>query len=298
MTGKQAVAIIAALLLLSGTAAAQVSSEGRALGKRAKKVGKVTDVRGRAEIRRFGQVGGLNVEELMPVHQNDVLETGPRGRIKILFADDSVLTVGEETRLKVSRYAYRKKEKKRRSIFNLFKGRVRALVSRFIASRSNRFEIHTPTAVAGVRGTDLEVEFDELKNISRCFLFSGLAEWGNDTGRVRLNPGFFSVVRRGKGATKPAAFSSEQRRKRNRAMSVRSYAQTQVDTSKMPQLQNLGTIGLGGPRRSARKSRGPQGGLGRFLGGGGFNCPGCGVPDPDTYFRPGTIHVNVHFGER
>jgi hypothetical protein len=69
----------------------------------------------------------------------------------MLFIDDSVLTLGEKSKVVVKEYVY-SKEKGGKSIFNLIDGKMKAVVGKA------KFEVHTPTVVAAARGTVILIE--------------------------------------------------------------------------------------------------------------------------------------------
>ncbi|MBE0605156.1 MAG: FecR domain-containing protein [Deltaproteobacteria bacterium] len=81
----------------------------------------------------------------------DTVATREAAKAKMLFIDDSVLTLGEKTRVVVKEYVY-SKEKGGKSIFNLLDGKMKAVVGKA------KFEVHTPTAVAAARGTVFLIE--------------------------------------------------------------------------------------------------------------------------------------------
>ncbi len=193
---KRGVALAAALALLvcSGFVEGQTYRGGPV-------VGAVSEVKGRVEVRRFGKPTGLWAEERTEIFRDDLLEVARGGEVKILFSDESVVTAAGGSRFKIEQYVFRKKE--RRSIFSLLKGRVRAFVSGHM--RNDVFEIRTPTAVAGVRGTDFEVEHDEASGVSKCRSYGGRVEWGNRFGKVILEAGFSSVARPGRAPERPVS---------------------------------------------------------------------------------------------
>jgi hypothetical protein len=80
------------------------------------------------------------------------VRTGPSGRAKLLFEDGSVLNLADDSRIRVTQFLY-SAGGDRVGLLELVRGTVRAWVTRLRAQRS-RFEVQTPTAVAGVRGTD------------------------------------------------------------------------------------------------------------------------------------------------
>ncbi|MEW6778206.1 MAG: FecR family protein, partial [Bdellovibrionota bacterium] len=115
--------------------------------------GKITHVQGQVEVRRLGDVGARSARRWMDVFPDDVIETGANGRARILLSDSSVLTLSEQSKLRIDEQVYDPAKGERKSLLNLFRGKVRAVVSKYLNASKSRFEIHTPTAVAGVRGT-------------------------------------------------------------------------------------------------------------------------------------------------
>jgi hypothetical protein len=81
----------------------------------------------------------------------DTVSTREAARAKMLFIDDSVLTLGEKSKVIVKEYVY-SKDKGGKSVFNLLDGKMKAVVGKA------RFEVHTPTAVAAARGTVILIE--------------------------------------------------------------------------------------------------------------------------------------------
>jgi hypothetical protein len=91
------------------------------------------------------------------IHPHDVIVTGPKAATKILFDDNTLLNVCENTRMEVVEYIYDPKTAKRSTIFRILQGKVMAMIAEFYAATDSRFEIHTPTAVASARGTEYVV---------------------------------------------------------------------------------------------------------------------------------------------
>jgi Uncharacterized protein conserved in bacteria len=91
------------------------------------------------------------------VELGDRLVTGRKSRIKVLFSDDSLLTVASETELTITEHIFKPKAHQRKTVMELVKGKMRALVQKEVAGVSGAFEVHTNNAVAGVRGTEFVV---------------------------------------------------------------------------------------------------------------------------------------------
>ncbi|MFH0924580.1 MAG: FecR family protein [bacterium] len=92
----------------------------------------------------------LNLNDL--VNATDVIETKTGTKVKIRFEDSSILSLGENTKLEIKEQVYAEESKFRKFIFKTIIGNVRSLVGKS-ASKDSTFEVETPTAVMGVRGT-------------------------------------------------------------------------------------------------------------------------------------------------
>lgn len=117
-----------------------------------------------ASVGRFTSVKG-NVTQtrddkaLKPVFNSlieakDVITTGDKSSAKMVFDDKSTITLSENSSMVVKEFAIKGKE--RRGIFSLTLGKLIADVTKYVGGK-NAFEVHTPTAVCGVRGTGFEV---------------------------------------------------------------------------------------------------------------------------------------------
>jgi len=107
-------------------------------------VGSVVAVRGRTIIDRDAKAAEAKVKD--NILFNDTVSTLEASKAKMLFIDDSVLTLGEKSKVVIKEFIY-SKEKGGKSIFNLIDGKMRTVVGK------TGFEVRTPTAVAAARGT-------------------------------------------------------------------------------------------------------------------------------------------------
>src|SRR5947207_3072875 len=133
---------LAVVVLLPSLASAQV-------------IGRFASVQGDVSVERGGAVPAAVGMELA---LGERVRTGGDGRAKILFEDGTVLNLGEETRLKLTKFLY-SPTGDRVGVLELLRGAIRTWVTRLRSTKS-RFEIQTPTAVAGVRGTHYAVRED------------------------------------------------------------------------------------------------------------------------------------------
>jgi len=141
---------------LAALLGALVSAPGAALAGEPN-VGQVVAIRGAASIERGAT--RIKAQVKTGIQANDVIKTAAAGKAKLLFIDDSVLTMSENATLEVSEFIHTK-GKEGRSIYNLLDGKMRAVVGK------TKFEVRTPTAVAAARGTVIFFEVGQAKNQS------------------------------------------------------------------------------------------------------------------------------------
>jgi hypothetical protein len=89
----------------------------------------------------------LNVRD--QVQWNDQLETNNTGRLRLNLRDGSILSLGSNSQMRVVQHDAATQQ----TTLELLFGRLRSQVVKLTQSNS-RFQVRTPTAVAGVIGTD------------------------------------------------------------------------------------------------------------------------------------------------
>jgi hypothetical protein len=180
-----AIALSSAALLLFGVTQAQAGAPA---------VGKVVAIKGTASISHSGAQVKAQVKG--EVFASDTVRTAAASRAKLLFIDDSVLTLSENSTLVVQEFIDGQ-GKQGRSIYNLLDGKLRSVVGK------TKFEVRTPTAVAAARGTVIFFEVGTLNNesYSRIICLEGKVEVQNVLNSVRgttqLTPGTMVVVKGG-----------------------------------------------------------------------------------------------------
>jgi hypothetical protein len=124
-------------------------------------IGAYTAVMGKVMVTHSGEVRAVPVELHNEILFKDVIQTDKQSRTKAFFQDDSILTVGENSRVEITEYIYNPEANVRRSVVKVVQGQVRALVSKVFKTNGSRFEVHTPSAVAAARGTYFSVWHDK-----------------------------------------------------------------------------------------------------------------------------------------
>jgi hypothetical protein len=126
------------------------------------KVGFVKNVSGQAFISRKQVATPASAGDQL--FENDIVTTGPDGRIGLIFQDNGVLGIGPNSQVNVSKFAFEPANKKLAFFLNIKRGTM-VYLSGLIAKLDNknvRFE--SPTAVCGIRGTHLAIKVEDGKN--------------------------------------------------------------------------------------------------------------------------------------
>jgi len=130
--------------------------------------GNVVSVRGSAFIEREASDISAKIKDTLL--EKDQVRTEDRSRIKMLFRDDSILTLGSNTKLVVSQYLYSPEEKRAESIYELIDGKLRTVVG------NAGLTVKTPTAFAAARGTIFIIWYDRDRQATGIAVIEGEVE--------------------------------------------------------------------------------------------------------------------------
>ncbi|MBN1663668.1 MAG: FecR domain-containing protein [Deltaproteobacteria bacterium] len=156
-------------------------------------IGKVVYLEGAADVTLTnGKIIPLRLSD--PVNVGEVLRTKSGAKAEVVFTDGNTLWLAEKTRLRISQY---QNVAGKKSFFDLFRGKARIVINA-LAGKST-FEIHTPTAICGVRGT---IIIGYFSNGLSGFAF----ERGQGYGYNRRTPG--QIVEIGTGQVMEVATAS------------------------------------------------------------------------------------------
>lgn len=150
------------------------------------------------------------------IFQGSTVETGANGRAKIIMSDRSVVHVSPESNVKIA--AYGTTDGKKNVEVQLSQGKIRSEIKGSYGE-SNKFLIKTPTAVAGVRGTDFLVNHDVKTNTTELTTFRGVVELTPVKNGVPSGPPVLikqnqkSTVSAEKPAAPPQTINTEERNK-------------------------------------------------------------------------------------
>lgn len=141
----------------------------------------------------------------------DSVRTAAGSKARLVLEDGALLVVGELSVFSLKSLDTDYSTSMSTSDFTLSSGAVRVVAEKKLTAGS-AFNIETPTAVAGVRGTDFSVELDDAETTT-VTVFEGQVEVGNILQslkeRVLLDPEHSTEVPRGKPPVKPMKLKKE-----------------------------------------------------------------------------------------
>ncbi len=139
---------------------------------------------------------------------NDLVQTEKGGRARITLADQSILSLGSQAELRIIKHDARTQQ----TALQLGYGRVRAEVAS-VTRDGGRFELRTPTAVAGVIGTDFGAD-SSVPGVTTFICISGSVEVSNSDpkvpGKVTCLAGTTTTVSTGLPPTAPKPATQQQ----------------------------------------------------------------------------------------
>jgi hypothetical protein len=117
------------------------------------KIGKATSVKPQAQ----GSVAGQLVPDA-DVHANETVRTSTGGQAELLFVDRTKMSVGPMSTVRLDKFAYDPNRGTGTVVVNATRGAYRFITG---VQDPRSYEIKTPYATLGVRGTVLELVIQE-----------------------------------------------------------------------------------------------------------------------------------------
>ncbi len=144
-----------------------------------------------------------------PIYSQDTIKTGKRGRIQIFFTDNSIISLGRNSEMKIAEYKWEADEKTGALKTEVKEGVFRVMGGAITKASPEKFVTETPTATIGIRGSmyagrvsagALSVVFQGGKGIN---VF-------NDRGSVSISrPGYGTRVRLNNPPNRPYKFRNK-----------------------------------------------------------------------------------------
>ena len=129
-------------------------------------VGSVTDVKGDARILRGDQE--ISLEKGLRLFPLDVVRTGADGGVGMVLRDDTTLSLGPNSELKMSEFKFKPDEGILGMTLSVAKGTMVYISGQIAKLAPGSAKIETPAGVAAVRGTQLLIQVPETKKMKRA----------------------------------------------------------------------------------------------------------------------------------
>lgn len=149
-------AITAAKFMRSLIAAVAIFAAPAALA--ATPIGQIKTATGAVSVERAGQASPLAVGDRL--YETDTVVTAA-GTVGITFADNSMMSLGPNTRLSLDQFAFDPTTHNGRFNASLAKGTLTVKSGQIVKQTPEAMRIKTPAALLGVRGTEFAVRADD-----------------------------------------------------------------------------------------------------------------------------------------
>jgi uncharacterized delta-60 repeat protein len=118
-------------------------------------IGSVVNMKGQVFADHGDGVRPLSVGS--PINQNDVILTKAGANVEIKFLDDTVMSQGENSNLRLDTYVYEPSQGGN-LLFNMAEGTFRVVTGKIADSNPENFKLKSPLATIGIRGTTVVSE--------------------------------------------------------------------------------------------------------------------------------------------
>ena len=170
-----------------------------------KVIGRIVEMNGSATAKSLGANEKLRSLSLgSAVYRTDNISTGVNSSLMLVFRDGGRVTLDASSVFDISNYEYQSENASDVASYNLVKGGLRALTGLIGKQDKEAYEINTPVATIGIRGTgfDLKCQGDCVNDsVDEKLLQTGKEDglfshvWNsainqsNDAGKFKLNQG-------------------------------------------------------------------------------------------------------------
>lgn len=156
------------------------------------RIASVSEIAGDVYVMARAETDSRPITEDTHVLEGYTVRTGSEGGVTLNWADGSRVRLGPETSIRVRKCSLNTNTKDTTSLFDLDVGRIWVRVLATLGGKT-KFEVHTPTATAGVRGTVFYVEVDESGR-TEVAVYQGEVEVAGEAGRETVAPGQQATV--------------------------------------------------------------------------------------------------------
>lgn len=120
--------------------------------------GFIKTLKGDASVLRDTKVIQLKIGD--KVFENDVINTEMKSSIGIIFKDNTLISLGSNTKFTIEKYIFEPAENKQSFISRLYKGTLTCLTGLMSKLNPDAMKIKAKSASIGIRGTHFAISVD------------------------------------------------------------------------------------------------------------------------------------------
>jgi len=145
----------------------------------ARVVAAISSMKGNVKIRSANQRKFDTAYKAQMIRTGDWLKTDKNVFVAIVFLDGSIIKIQSNTEIEIKSSRITAKELKTQMYIS--EGQAWSKISK---QNNGEFKIKTPTAVASVKGTEFDIDFDDMSESTSLVVLEGEVEFGNELGTV------------------------------------------------------------------------------------------------------------------
>ena len=165
------------------------------------RVARVSSLIGSAQIKPPNSADFIPLKDQSLVLTGTVLQTAPGASVTLNWVDGTRLLVGGDTTMTVLKCQVDQASHAETSLFHLTTGKLMVRVRKLLSGQS-KFEIETPTATAGVRGTIFQVQVDAAGQ-TQVAVLEGQVNLNASGQTLEIKPGFQAIAGKREAEVKP-----------------------------------------------------------------------------------------------
>jgi hypothetical protein len=148
--------MVARIIRLGVVACACVIAAAPAFAQQPSAAGRIKVVSGEALIVRHGS--NIPARSGAPVYASDSLRTGDDGRVGITLADDTQVSIGPRSEVRLDSFVYEPAQSQLGLVLKFVRGTAAYVSGRIAKLAPDAVRLETPAAIVGVRGTTVALE--------------------------------------------------------------------------------------------------------------------------------------------
>ena len=182
----------------------------------------VTSISGTLEVLPYGTEEWVEARKGMFLHEGDQLKTGANSRAAITFANGIELKINENSTFAIQIT----EEREMKNAIDLLIGEIFSK----IMIEGVKFEMHTPVAVAAVRGTEFNTKVGKNK-FTTFLVYKGIVEVWNELGSVTLTEAKKTLVRPNQAPQPPEEVDLDQEPRWQEEVKIEGSLGIELDSS-------------------------------------------------------------------